>query len=213
MPPQPPSITDAFATLGLDRQPWLEAVALKNRFLTLSADAHPDRFHQLPEPEREAASQRFASLNAAYNCLRDTKARLQHLLHLERGAKPREVQAFPDALMDLFGEVSKLGRQVDGFLEQKERAVSPLLKVAMAERSMEWTDKLEALLAVLQARQAAMEGELKEMNGAWEAAPPIGAPERLQSLPLLRLEELYRDASYLARWTGQLRERLVQLGL
>ena len=39
----PASMTDCFALLGEPRCPWLDAEALKSRFLVLSAEAHPDR--------------------------------------------------------------------------------------------------------------------------------------------------------------------------
>lgn len=206
-------VVDAFALFGEPRRLWPDPDALKERFLQLSGETHPDRFHHLPEPEREAAGQRFEALNTAYQLLRETKPRLQHLLQLESGVKPREVQSFPDELMGVFGEVSTLCRQADAFLVEKERAASPLLKVKLFEQGMEWTDKLTALQARLQTRQAALDAELKTLNHAWETAPPVGAPERPRSLPLVRLEELYRDASYLARWSAQVRERIVQLSL
>lgn len=206
-------VVDAFTILGQPRQPWLDPDTLKSRFLLLSTEAHPDRFHHLPVSEREAASKQFGELNAAYNCLRTTKTRLQLLLHLEQGRKPREVQAFPDALMSQFAEVSQDCRQVDRFLKQKEQTASPLLKAALAEQGLSWSDQLEAALADLATKQTALETELKEMNPKWETAPPIGSPERLPWLPLVRVEEIYRDISYLMRWTAQIRERLVQLGL
>lgn len=212
-PPRELPVGDAFAILGQPRQPWLDPDALKSRFLLLSTEAHPDRFHHLSLSEREVAGEQFGELNTAYNCLRDTKTRLQLLLHVEQGRKPREIQAFPDALMSQFAEVSQACRQVDRFLTQKEHTASPLLKAALAEQGMGWSDQLEATLANLQAKQTALETELKEMNRKWETAPPTGSPERLPWLPLARLEEIYRDISYLARWTGQIRERLVQVGL
>lgn len=202
---------DAFSLFGVPRQPWLDPEALKAAFLSLSVTAHPDRFHNLAEPEREEASQRFGQLNTAYNCLRETKTRLQHLLQLERGTKPRDVQSFPDDLMSLFAEVSNLCRRVDGFLAEKERATSPLLKVRFVEQGMAWTDALGTLLKQIEARRGAVDAELKTMNRQWEVAPSVGSPERQQALPLARLEELYRDTSYLTRWTGQIQERNVQL--
>ena len=38
-------MTDAFALLSEPRRPWLDAEALKARFLPLSAAVHPDRVH------------------------------------------------------------------------------------------------------------------------------------------------------------------------
>jgi len=84
-------MTDCFELLQEPRRPWLDADALKARFLKLSAAAHPDRFHGGTESERAQANDRSAELNAAYNTLRETRDRLFHLLELERGAPSRVI--------------------------------------------------------------------------------------------------------------------------
>src|SRR5439155_18398136 len=114
--------------------------------LALSAELHPDRVHQRGDAEKNAAQQRYTELNAAYNCLRDPKERLRHLLELELGAKPKEVQAIPPDLMDASLRVSQLCREVDLFLDEKRATSSPMLQVPLLERGQQWTDKLAALL-------------------------------------------------------------------
>jgi hypothetical protein len=42
-------------------------------------------------------------------------------------------------------------------------------------------------------------------------APPVGASNRREALPLARLEQIYWGVSYLSRWSEQIQERLVQL--
>ena len=79
-------MTDFFALLDEPRRPWLESELLKQKFLALSATVHPDRVHNLGDAERAAAQERYTELNAAYNCLREPKDRLHHLLQLELGA-------------------------------------------------------------------------------------------------------------------------------
>lgn len=90
-------MTDAFALLSESRRPWLDADALKSRFLPLSAEVHPDRVHSASEAEKAAANTRYAELNAAYNTLREPRDRLLHLLELEAGGKPRTCSAFRPA--------------------------------------------------------------------------------------------------------------------
>ena len=89
-------MTDHFAVLGQPRRPWLDADLLKETFLTLSGAAHPDHVHNQGAPVRQQADSRYVELNAAYQCLRNPKARVEHLLQLESGAKPGDLRAIPD---------------------------------------------------------------------------------------------------------------------
>ena len=204
-------MTDNFALLNEPRRPWLDSDCLKQKFLTFSAEVHPDRFHSASEAEKSAANQRYAELNSAYNCLREPKERLLHLLELELGAKPKDVQRIPPGTMDLFVEVGQTCRDADAFLDEKSKVTSPLLKVQMFEKGMEWTDKLTALQQKINSKRDEIFGELQKLNSIWDSAPAIGSSERKTVLPLDRLEQLYRILSYVARWTEQLQERVVQL--
>ena len=69
-------MTEYFALLEEPRRPWIEPDPLKAKFLALSAKTHPDRVHTASEAEKEAASARYAELNAAWQCLGDTRQRL-----------------------------------------------------------------------------------------------------------------------------------------
>lgn len=201
-------MTDHFALLGESRKPWIDADELKQKFLKLSGEAHPDKF---PNPqEKEKASARYAELNTAYNVLREPRDRILHLLELELGTKPPDIQRIPPGTMDLFVEVGQLCRDVDGFITEKNKVTSPLLKVQMFEKGMEWTDRLNECQAHVNAKREQLEAELKLMNNAWDGAPSEGA-DRREYLPLEKLEQIYRVFSYITRWTEQIRERVVQL--
>jgi len=203
-------VTDCFALLDEPRRPWLDTDALKAKFLARSAEVHPDRVHSASEVERIAAQERYTALNAAFTTLREPKDRLHHLLELELGAKPGGLQSTPPELTDLFFEVGRLCRDVDFFLLEKDRADSPLLKVKMFQRAMDWTNQLNALQARLSAKRSELDAELTAMNALWAAAP--AEPEaRRATLPLPRLEQLYRTISFLSRWSAQLQERVMQL--
>jgi DnaJ-domain-containing protein 1 len=206
-------MVDYFALFAEPRRPCVDADALKTRFLAFSAEVHPDRVHTASAAERDAAQRRYVELNAAYHCLREPKERLRHLLELERGAKPEVVQNIPPDLMDQFLEVSQLCRAVDAFLQEKRQVNSPLLKVQMFERGLERTDHLNALQQKLNAQREALLEELSALNAAWESAPAPGTSHRPDSLPLARLEQIYRLLSFLGRWSGQLQERVVQLSM
>jgi curved DNA-binding protein CbpA len=198
-------MTDYFAVLNEPRRPWLDAEVLKQRFLTLSASVHPDRAHNLGEAERAAAQERYTELNAAYNCLREPKERLRHLLELELGSLPKDIQRIPSDLMDLSLQVGKACREADTFLAEKAKITSPLLQVSFFERGQEFVDKLQSLRQRVNALNKPLMEELKEIDAAWLANSAA------RSALLQRLEELYRLFSYFARWTAQTQERAVRL--
>ena len=196
-------MSDYFALLNESRRPWLDADLLKKKFLTLASDLHPDRIHNASEAEKTAATKRYAELNAAYNCLLEPKSRLLHLLELELGAKPKDVQQIPPALADLFAEVANNCRNADSFLVEKRAVTSPLLQVQWFERAQEWIERLNGLQKKLGGLHDQLLGELKAADANWPTAP---RPELLA-----RLEELYRLFSYFNRWSRQLQERIVRL--
>jgi molecular chaperone HscB len=206
-------MTDYFALLNEPRRPALDVEALKERFLKLSSAVHPDRFHHAAEAERQAATERYAELNAAFQCLSEPKDRLLHLYELEAGERPKDIQRIPPGTMDLFVEVGQLCRDVDAFLAERAKAESPMVKVQLFARGLEWVDKLQQVQAHVNAKREELMAELEKLNVAWEKAPPVGDPGRTAALPLERLEQIYRVLSYINRWNGQLQERLVQLSL
>ena len=202
-------MTDHFAMLNEPRRPWVDLDSLKQKFLAVSAEVHPDRVHNASPAEKAAAQSRYTDLNAAYNCLRDPKERLRNLLELSLGAKLKDVQSIPADLMNLFLEVSQLCRQTDSFVAEKNAVTSPLVKVQMFERSQEWTDQLTALRQRIDSWREALLAELKAIDAGWDDSGNPKSPAH--GTKLQRLEELYRLFSYFARWTGQLQERIVQL--
>jgi DnaJ-domain-containing protein 1 len=207
------SVTDYFALLNEPRRPWLEAEVLKGKFLALTAEVHPDRFHNSPEAEKTAANARYTELNTAYRTLSSTKDRLLHLLTLETGAKPKEIQNIPSGAMELFVEVGQICKQLDYFLIEKVKSQSPIVKAQLYQRGLEWTDEVQSLQERLQEQQAELEEELQRLNATWEKAPAIGDAARAGALPLARVEDIYRTFSYLNKWTGQLKERFTQLAI
>jgi DnaJ-domain-containing protein 1 len=198
-------MTDYFALFNEPRRPWLDSELLKEKFLALSATVHPDRVHNLGEAERAAAQERYTELNTAYNSLREPKERLHHLLELEHGALPKDIQRIPSELMDLSLEVGQACREADAFLAEKAKVTSPLLQVTYFERGQEFVDKLQGVRQRVIALNNRLIEELREIDAAWQStATP-------RSALLQRLEQLYRLFSYFARWTAQTQERVVRL--
>jgi DnaJ-domain-containing protein 1 len=223
-------MTDCFALLSETRRPWLEAAALKQKFLALSASLHPDKVHSAGAAARSGAAKSFAELNAAHQCLAEPKSRLLHLLELELGAKPKDIQEIPAALADQFAEVAITCRNADQFLAEKSRVTSPLLQVQWFERGQGWVEKLQALQQKLNGLHGRLLAALKTLDGRWMQAEAVRLPaETKPSLTaqnagstaeagtrreiLAEAEKLYRLFAYFNRWSGQIQERIVQLSI
>jgi DnaJ-domain-containing protein 1 len=201
-------MTDNFALLNESRRPWIEPDSLKQKFLALSANAHPDKIHSATELEKSAGAKRFAELNTAYNCLLEPKLRLLHLLELELGAKPKDIQQIPPALADLFAEIAAVCHKADDFLAEKSKITSPLLQVQSFEQAQEWIEKLNLLQRKLNELREKLTGELKSLDAVWTASDATA-----HKVLLPKLEELYRLFGYFNRWNSQIQERRVQLSL
>ena len=193
-------MTDYFALLDEPRQPWLDEETLKAKFFALSTSVHPDRVHALPDTERKTAHDHYTQLNAAYNCLREPKERLRHLLELKVGRKPAPVQQVPADLVELFFEIGHATRAADEFLKRKATVTSPLLLVDLFDEGQSVSERLAGLRDNLTARQNQLTNELKTLNNDWQQQ-------------LERLEQIQQTLSYLHRWTAQLQERIVLLTL
>jgi DnaJ-domain-containing protein 1 len=198
-------MTDFFALLNEPRRPWIEVDLLKEKFLKLSSAVHPDRVHQASAPEKKEAGERYAELNAAYHCLREPRNRLRHLLELETGKRPADLETFPPEMMDFAFEIGRACKNADALLAEKAKVTSPILKVQFFERGQECVEKLGALQRTMNERRDALLAELKTANAAWETDGSV--------LPLSRLEEIRRLFGYFAKWSAQLQEKSVQLAL
>ncbi|MEI9961570.1 MAG: hypothetical protein WDM76_10705 [Limisphaerales bacterium] len=157
-------MTDNFALLDEPRRPWIDSDSLKQKFLALATAAHPDKQSSISDTAKNADSRRYAELNAAYSCLAEPKSRLLHLIELERGTKPADIQQIPPALADLFAEVANTCRSADIFLAEKSKVTSPLLQVQLFERAQEWIEKLNLLQRKLNELRDQLNGELNRLT-------------------------------------------------
>lgn len=188
---------DHFARLDLPRQAWIEPELIKQRFLTLSAECHPDKARS-PE-DKHVAEQAFKELNESYNVVRNPRTRIVHLLELEEGVKAPHVQNVPQQALEFFAPVAEITRRADELLKQKASALSPMMKAQLFEKGLEVTDSLQALQGRIAARLAAIESELKSFPH--EAAGPDKD----------RLREIAATLGFLDRWQSQLQERVAGL--
>jgi len=193
-------MTDYFALLDEPRRPWLDAETLKQKFLALSAEVHPDRVHGATAQEKKSANERYTQLNAAYQCLSNPRDRVRYLVELELGRKPDDLDRVPDQLMDSFMSVAEILREADKFLREKEKTVSPLLQVRLFERAQTFVERLGEIEKIVAASREKVIRELQALNDA-------------ETLPLQRLEEIYRLLGYYDRWLKQIQERRMRLSI
>jgi DnaJ-domain-containing protein 1 len=184
-------VTDHFAKLGLLRAPWLDSETVKERFLALSADAHPDK----ATDHKHGAEEQFRGLNESYQILRHSRSRILHLLELQGVAKPEHVQTIPPIALELFSSIANVTRQSDALLKEKTAANSPMLKVQFFEKALPCVDAIQALQSDLQKRVQATEAELKTLNA--------GQIEKLQ--------QVAAALGFLEKWQAQLQERATML--
>jgi curved DNA-binding protein CbpA len=186
-------MTDYFALLGFERRPWLDADEVNTRFLSLSAQAHPDK------NPTATANHDFAELNAANTTLRDPKDRLQHLLKLE-GATETAAHSIAPELMNLFSEVGLLCREIDAFLAKKAKAESPMLQAQLFAQGLDVSDQIEALQKKVFTAKTNAETELQQISATWPAAKNLD-----------RLKTLSHTLATTTRWQSQLKERFATL--
>jgi curved DNA-binding protein CbpA len=197
-------VPDYFALLGQPRRPWLDAEALKQEFLKRSGKAHPDRVHSGTESERQSANQHSAELNAAYAVLREPRDRLRHLLELELGRKPSDLQDIPESFASLFMELASVCREADGFIARQAAITSPLLRAQTVAEVHEWTDRLMTFQRRIAGLQDGLLVELRTLDARWSEAGVRG--------PLLpELERISRWLGFFGRWQSQIQERMHRL--
>ena len=124
-------MVDHFTRLNLPRRPWLDGEQLRQRFHDLSADAHPDQSQNADAAIKVEKQDDFAEINEAYQCLDDAKCRVRHLIELERGKAPDNVQSIPAEMTDWFMEIGDTCRKVDAFLVKKEKQDSPMMQATL----------------------------------------------------------------------------------
>jgi DnaJ-domain-containing protein 1 len=200
---------DYFALLHLPRQAWLDEAVVKQEFLAQSASSHPDRVHNEDLESRESAQESYLNLNAAYQCLRDSRQRLRHFLELQRGTKLNEIQSVPNELVTLFMEVSRLCREADTLIAQNTATQSPLLKAALLDRNQSFMEELDGMKSRLSEWRKSLEDNVKELN-----AESISTAEKKQgpaSALLGQLDTIQHQMGYAGRWFGQIQERMLKL--
>lgn len=198
-------MTDYFELLAEGRRFWIEPGALKAKFYEKSFAVHPDRVHHLGAAERAAAQERYIALNAAYQCLRDPKSRLRHLIDLEGGGRARETQTIPDSLVELFGRLGAQLKVADRILARKSGSTSPLLQVQWFQESQEQIGVLDRLRKEISGQREDLIARLKQLDTT-ESGTAVPPAERLDEAA-----RMHQILSFYDRWQAQIEDRVTRL--
>ena len=194
----------------MQRRPWLESEKLKQRFHKLSMKIHPDQFPNESKEVKDDRQRCFADLNAAFQCLSNSKLRVRHLLELESGQVSRNVQSVPPEMTNWFTEINSICNKVDAFLDKRSNQNSPILQVALLEEGMLLNDEIVKIDKNLQDELSKVNESLKLLNLKWDK---IGEDDvdREKKLPLAELDRLSQQLSFWVKWSAQLGERSSRL--
>ncbi|APG19218.1 co-chaperone HscB [Kosakonia radicincitans] len=120
---------DYFTLFGLPAQYPLDVQALATRFQDLQRQFHPDRFASRPQAEQLAAVQQSATINQAWQTLRNPLSRAEYLLSLhgfDLASEQHTVRdtAFLMEQLELREELDEIERAEDsGRLEEFQKRV------------------------------------------------------------------------------------------
>lgn len=198
-------MTDYFALLGQPRRPWLDPAELDRQFHQLSKRFHPDK---VGSDSGGQADRHFAELNAAYQCLRTPKNRLQHLVQLEsahsesaRRAEATGSHEVPAEIAEFFMTINRELREADAFIS-KWSAAGALLKAGMFAAAQEMIEGLRLSQTEIQRRTAELDAALVALNDRWQD----GAAH-----DLAELQRLHRLYGFYGKWLEQLGARVTRL--
>ena len=184
-------MTDLFAALQLPSRPWLDPDEVKDAYVRQSEGAY----------HRADADAERATLNEAFRVLKEPSTRLDHLLALTGGnaLPPRPVGGEASRL---FGLTANQLQVADRLLTELSRQTSLLSRAVHLQEASGVRADLEALNSTLRAAEEAHLQEVKRLDKVWEE-DAARAREPLAQLAF--------ELTFLEKWQGQLRERLLRL--
>ena len=197
-------MVDYFALLQQPRRPWLDEASLRQQFQSLSSKVHPDHLNSATQEEKVRANQSFAELNAAFSCLRSPHTRSRHLVELELGGRPGDLENVPNELATAFMKIASVSRQTEKFGAERARIQSPLLLAEFFERIQPHLALIEELQREIAAMYAAALDRLQALDAVW-------VKSENHDVELPKLGELAQELGFLARWQAQLQEAHIRL--
>lgn len=178
-------MTDYFALLGVPARPVVDEQALKEKYLRLAAESHPDG---------GGDAEKFRNIQEAYRNLSDPSARLRHLATLRgEGAK----SAMDARVSDLFLKVGGVLQRAKTLLAKTEQGA--LARALLAQDRARLLGEVRAEKSAVEWVRDVISRELAALDMRW---PEVQAGE---------LENFASSFRYLDRWRAELAEAEFQL--
>jgi molecular chaperone HscB len=154
----------ALRAAGLEPHYDLDLAALEARFLELSRELHPDYFQDRPELRAKSVFL-AASLNDAFDVLRDPFKRAEYMMQRAGGATSSEDKRLPP---DFLVEMMELRESLDeahaggdtGRLEQSRRE----LEARRADSARKLSEQFRTLAAIGTDRERTLQAIREELN-------------------------------------------------
>jgi molecular chaperone HscB len=124
-----------FQFMGVEEKINFNSNELQKKFYALSKDFHPDRFQNAAAADREAIEANAATLNAAFNTLKDRTKRIQYLIGLYVGEQPKASNQVPK---DLLFEVMEMQEKLEDYAASKNEA----MRVSLTNTEFNLNEKL-----------------------------------------------------------------------
>jgi hypothetical protein len=183
-------MTDFFAVLRVPARPWLDPDALRDVYVRLSEALH-----------RQAGSQdELVALNRAFQVLNNPATRVEHLLSVT-GVEPNTRQIAP-VMGEFFGRVAGCLQEADRLLGEISVQSSALARALQVQRVHALQADLDNLAHELAAHEAQRLEALRELDQAW----PHHSADTCEALAQVAV-----DLTFLQKWQGQIRERLLRM--
>jgi hypothetical protein len=191
-----------FVSLELPVSPFLDEEVLKQNYLRLSSNAHPDRARNVSDDTELDASM----INEAFKQLSKMPTRLRHLLLVLTGEAPESLKRIPEAVGDRFMEVGEVLRQADALLREKPgEDASELSRVIFLKKSLPIKGQMEKLQGLLLQDESTLMKRLSTYESSWDERVQAVPDEWIDSLTLI-----YHEWTFLDKWRQQLGARLLE---
>jgi curved DNA-binding protein CbpA len=180
---------DAFAVFGISRRPLIDEPALKETYLRLAADRHPDA--------SGGKDEEFHLVQEAYKTLRDPATRLRHLLELAFPTFQKDGANVPHA--ELFLRAGTAVQAARTIWQRFENTSSALARALLSPEIAEALRQIREASGLVQEGEDELARQLEDLDTRW---PNVSADE---------LSALATAFRFVSRWKSQLSEWEFQL--